>query len=232
MAKFIKTGSCIDCSCQVSLFSCMTKEQLELVDKNRNQVVFKPGETIFKTGSPLTHILCLTGGMVKIYLEDPSSGKNILLSISKPIEMIGGPGFLVDDRHYITVVALEETTACFVRVEDYKDVIFNNPEFSLELIKSRNERIIKYFNKMLHLTYKQTHGKIADTLLYLSDEIYNSDTFYTPLTRQDMADMSSITKDSAIRVLKEFVSEGIIKCSLHDFEIINKELLKKISKTG
>ncbi len=232
MSKFIKTGNCINCSCQIDLFSCMTPEQLKIVDKNRSQVIFKPGETIFKTGSPLTHILCMTSGMVKVYLEDPSSGKNILLSISKPIEIIGGPGFLVDDRHYVTVVALEETTACFVRVEDYKDVIYNNPEFSMEMIKYRNERIIRYFNKILHLTHKQTHGKIADTLLYLSDEIYNSDTFYTPLTRQDMADMSSITKDSAIRVLKEFVSEGIIKCSLHDFEILNKESLRKISKTG
>ncbi len=232
MAKFIKTGSCINCSMQIDLFGFMTKEQLDIVDNNRTQVAFKPGETIFKTGSPLTHILCMTSGMVKVYLEDPGSGKNILLSIIKPVEIVGGPGFLVDDRHYITVVALEETTACFVRIEDYTDVIFNNPEFSMEMIKYRNERIIKYFSKIIHLTHKQTHGKVADTLLYLSDEIYNSDTFSTPLTRQDMADMSAITKDSTIRVLKEFVNEQIIKCNLHHFEILNKETLRKISKTG
>lgn len=232
MAKFIKTGNCFNCSLKIDLFSYMTHEQLDNVNKNRSQVLFKPGETIFKTGSPLTHILCMTGGMVKVYLEDPNSDKNILLTIIKPVEIIGGPGFLVDYRHYITVVALEETTACFVRVEDYRDVIFNNPQFSMELIKYRNERIINYFDKIIHLTHKQTHGKIADTLLYLSDEIYNSDTFHTLLTRQDMADMSAITKESTIRVLKEFVKEGIIKCDLHNFEILNKESLRKISKTG
>lgn len=69
-------------------------------------------------------------------------------------------------------------------------------------------------------------------MLYLSNDIYNNDIFDTPLTRQDMADMSAITKDSTIRVLKEFVNEGIIKCNLHHFEILNKELLRKISKTG
>lgn len=232
MSEFVKTGNCFNCSLKVDLFSHMTREQLDIVNKNRTQVFFKPGETIFKTGSPLTHILCMASGMVKVYLEDPGSKKNILLTLIKPVEIIGGPGFLVDGRHYITVVALEETTACFVRVEDYRDVIFNNPDFSMELIKYGNERIIKYFNKMIHLTHKQTHGKIADTLLYLSDEIYNSNTFHTPLTRQDMADMSAITKDSAIRVLKEFVNGDIIKCNLHHFEILNKKILEKISKTG
>lgn len=153
MAQFTKTGNCFNCSLKIDLFSYMTREQLDNVNKHRSQVLFKPGETIFKTGSPLTHILCMTSGMVKVYLEDPGSKKNILLSIIKPVEIIGGPGFLVDDRHYITVVALEETAACFVRVEDYKDVIYNNPEFSMELIKYRNERIIKYFNKIsiLHI---------------------------------------------------------------------------------
>ncbi len=230
MAKFIKTGNCFDCSSKIDLFSHLNHEQLDTVNRHRSQVLFKPGETIFKTGSPLTHILCMTSGMAKVYLEDPNSEKNILLSILKPVEIVGGPGFLVDDRHYITVVALEETTACFVRVEDYREVIFNNPKFSMELIKYRNERIIKYFDKMIHLTHKQAKGKIADTLLYLSDEIYNSNTFHTPLTRQDMADMSALTKESTIRVIKKFVEEGIIKCDLHRFEIINKALLRKISR--
>ncbi len=229
MAKFIKTGNCFDCSLKIDLFSHLTHEQLDTVNRNRSQVMFKPGETIFKTGSPLTHILCMTSGMAKVYLEDPNSEKEILLSIIVPVEIIGGPGFLVDDRHYITVVALEETTACFVRVEDYKEVIFNNPKFSMELIKYRNERIIKYFDKIIHLTHKQAKEKVAETLVYLSDDIYNSNKFSTPLTRQDMADMSALTKESTIRALKELENEGLINCNLHDFEILNKPVLRKIS---
>lgn len=229
MSKFIKTGNCFDCSMKVDVFSQLTHEQLDTVNRHRSQVIFKPGETIFKTGSPLTHMLCMTGGLAKVYLEDPNSEKNILLSILKPVEIIGGPGFLVDDRHYITVVALEETTACFVRVEDYKEVIFNNPKFSMELIKYRNERIIKYFDKIIHLTHKQAKEKVAETLVYLSDDIYNNNNFSTSLTRQDMADMSAITKESTIRALKELENEGLIKCNLHDFEILNKPALRKIS---
>lgn len=210
----------------------MTEDQLSNVNKNRHEVVFKAGETILKNGGPQTHMICITKGMAKLYLEDPNNGKNILLSVVKPVQIIAGPGFLVDERQYITVVALEETTACFVRTEDYKVVMQTNPEFSMELVKQQNERIINYFDKIINLTHKQTNGKIAETLLYLADEVYNSDTFTTLLSRQDLADMSVMTKESAIRVLREFMDEGIIKCDIHNFEILKKETLQKISKNG
>lgn len=232
MSKFSKTRNCFDCKVNLNLFCYMTDEQLSKVNKHRHEVLFKPGETIFKSGSPLTHMICITKGMVKVYLEDNNMDKRILIAVMKPVELIGGPGFLVDDRHYITVTALEETVACFIRVEDFKEVMRSNSEFSMELVKYLNERIIIHYEKILNLSHKQTHGKIADTLLYLANVVYKSDSFETPLNRQDFADMSAMTKESAIRVLKEFVNEDIIKCNLNSFEILNKKLLQKISKTG
>jgi len=210
----------------------MTDEQLSRVDKNRHEVVFKPGETIFKSGGPLTHMICITRGKAKVYIEDPDSEKRVLMALIKPVQLIGGPGFLVDDMHYITVVALEETQACYVKIEDYKEVMRTNPEFSMELVRHLNERIIKHYTKIINFAHKQTHGKVADTLLYLAGEIYNSDAFETLLTRQDLADMCAMAKESVIRVLKEFVDEGIIKHGIRDFEILNKKKLLKISQTG
>lgn len=232
MAKFVNNNSCFNCNLKMNLFCYMTDEQLAVVNENRTEVLFKPGETILKKGGPLTHVICITKGMVKVYLEDDSNDKRILLAIVKPVQLIGGPGFLVDDRHYITVTAMEETTICFVRTEDLKAVIHDNPEFAIEMVRYLNTKFIKTHEKMMSLTHKQTHGKIADTILYLADYVYNNDSFETPLSRQDLADMSGMTKESAIRVLKEFVSDGILSCGIHHFEILDKEKLKNISKTG
>jgi CRP/FNR family transcriptional regulator len=190
-----------------------------------------PGETIFKSGGPLTHILCLTSGKVKIYLEN-SLGKKTLLNIVKPVQLIGGPGFLVDDRHYITASALEKSTACYISATEFKDAMKVNPEFSMELVKYLNRRIIGYLEKINVLAHKHMQGKMADTFLYLSEEIYNKDTFETSLSRQDLADMAAITKESAIRVMKEFKDEGIINYNTTHFEIINKNALKQISRIG
>lgn len=210
----------------------MTDEELSIINCNRHEVIFKPSETIFKTGGPLTHLICITKGMVKIYLEDTRKNKNIIIGIVKEGEMVGGAGFLVDNIHHFSVVAIEETTACFVKREDFEKVMESNAKFSIELVKYLNERIIRHYDKIISLTYKQSHGKVADTLLFLTNSIYQNDSFVTPLSRQDIADLSTISKESTIRILKEFVKAGVINCNTNRFEILDKIKLAEISKKG
>ena len=232
MASFTKDSSCFNCNHKLNSFCYMNDEQLSTVDRERQEVHFKAGETIFKTGGPLTHMICITSGMVKIYLEDPNSERRILMKISKPVEMILGPGFLVDNRHHFTVVALDDTTACYIEVQQQKDIMQSNAEYSVAIVKHINEIIINQLNKLMSLTLKQTHGKMAECLLYLANEIYRNDVFDTKLSRQDLADLSAMTKETVIRILKDFSEEKIIICDQHHFEILDKDKLLKISKTG
>ena len=231
MAKFLKTANCGDCGLKLNLFCYMTEDQLDNVNNTRQEVQFNAGETIFKSGGPLTHIICLTKGLVKVCIEN-NQGKKVLLSIGKPVQLIGGPGFLVDERHYVTVTAIEDTTACYIETNHFKEVMKTNAEFSMEMVKYLNKRIIAYLDKISNLTHKHMHGKMADTFLYLADEIYNSDKFETRLSRQDLADMSAMTKESTIRVMKEFKDEGIMNFNTTHFEILKKGQLIKISEKG
>ena len=127
---------------------------------------------------------------------------------------------------------MEETTACYISTKDYKEVMKNNPEFSMELVKYLNERIIGYFDKINSLTHKHMHGKLADTFLYLANEVYETDKFETALSRQDLAEMSAMTKESTIRIMKEFKEGGVINYNTSHFEILNKPQLEKISRNG
>ncbi len=74
--------------------------------------------------------------------------------------------------------------------------------------------------------------RISDVLIYLYQKVYNSDTFDLILSRQDIGELSGMTKDSAIRVLKDFESEGIIKVDGKKIKILNKEILNDISNKG
>ena len=74
------------------------------------------------------------------------------------------------------------------------------------------------------------HGRVADTLLYLANSVYNSPDFNTTLSRQDLADLSSLAKESFIRILKEFKDSGTILFEGNSFHIKDSEALKKISQ--
>ena len=64
------------------------------------------------------------------------------------------------------------------------------------------------------------------------ESIYNSHKFELHLTKQDLADISGMSKDSCVKILREFEREGIILQDRHELEIADCEKLKRISRLG
>jgi CRP/FNR family transcriptional regulator, polysaccharide utilization system transcription regulator len=201
-----------------------------MINSNRFEVSFKAGEIMFKQGTPSPHFLCLTTGLAKLYIE--GYGKNLILSLVKPVEYILGPGIYVDNRHHYSASAVEDSTACLVEVNTFKQIMRTNLEFANEFIRRISIMTIFNFDQMISLTQKQMNGRIADALLYLSEQIYCCNPFDLTISRQDLADISCMSKESAIRILKEFKDEGILTVNGSTVYILNPQQLKKISQTG
>jgi CRP/FNR family transcriptional regulator len=230
MAKFIQENNCVDCKCKSSIFKSLSTAELELINGSRYEVSFRAGEMMFKQGTPSPHFLCLTTGLAKLYIE--GYGKNLILSLVKPVEYILGPGIYVDNRHHYSASAVEDSTACLVDVTAFKQMMRNNPDFSDEFIRRISLMTIFNFEQFISLTQKQMNGRIADALFYLSDQIYGKNPFKMTISRQDLADLSGMSKESAIRILKEFKDEGILSVNGNILHILNPQQLKKISATG
>ncbi|MEI6899373.1 MAG: Crp/Fnr family transcriptional regulator [Bacteroidota bacterium] len=230
MAKFELAHDCKDCNCRTSIFKRLSEPELDILNVNRFEVSFKAGEVMFKQGTPCPHFLCLTTGLAKIYIE--GLGKNLILGLVKPVEYIFGPGIYVDNRHHFSASAVEDSTACLVDVSAYKQLIRENPDFAEDFIKRVSQQSIFNFEQVISLTQKQMHGRIADALFYLSDKIYCQNPFEMNISRQDLADLSGMSKESAIRILKEFKEEGILQVEGNTFHILNQKQLKQISETG
>ena len=137
-----------------------------------------------------------------------------------------------NNRLYYSVAALTNVTACFIEVDAMADVIKSNNRFATEMFKMINRKASIYMDKLVSLTQKQMHGRIADTLLYLSDIVYESNKFTADVSRQDIADLSAMSKESSIRIIKEFKDADYISCDGNDFIIKDAEALKKVSQTG
>ena len=230
MARFIQSLNCVDCKCKDSIFSSLSTTELELINNNHYEVSFKAGEMMFKQGTPSPHFLCLTTGLAKLYIE--GYGKNLILSLVKPVDYILGPGIYVDNRHHYSASAVEDSTACLVDVTTFRQIMRGNPDFADEFIRRISIMTIFNFEQFISLTQKQMNGRIADALFYLSDKIYGRNPFEMTISRQDLADLSGMSKESAIRILKEFKDEGILTVDGNSLHILNPQQLKKISETG
>ena len=229
--KSVNPKGCQYCGERADIFDCLCQAELDSIDARRIEVHFKAGELIFKQGTPNLHFLCLTSGMVKLYIEG-FDNKNLVIGLVKPVEYILGPGIYVDSKHHYSAMAIEDSTACLVEAGIFKTLIRTNPDFAEAFIRKVSLLSILNFEQAISLTQKQMPGRIADVLIYLREKVYDSNPFLTTLSRQDLADMSGMSKESAIRILKDFKDEGIIRVDGNNIEILNEEQLHNISQTG
>jgi len=225
------TISCKDCNCKWSNFDNLTDEQLELLNSSRFQAQFKAGEIIFKQGSPTSNAIFLTSGFAKLYMEGYDE-KNIILAIAKPARLIAGPGSYIDNRHHYSMAAITETNACFVDMNVIKKLVLENSAFAEGYLRDISRKSLDTFHKLVSFNQKKMHGRLAEGILHLADDIFEANKFNCHLTRQELGDLTGMTKESVVRLLKEFHDEHIIKMDDRVIEILDKPKLQKINISG
>ncbi len=222
---------CFGCDCMSNLFCLLNPEELDLVDANKLRVNFKAGETIKKQGTFMSHVLSVNNGLAKLYIEG-IEGRSAILRIVKPTSFIGGPGIYFDQRHHFTITALLDSSVCFIDLNVFKQILSKNQAFAEEFLKDFSRDVLSVYNRLIFLTQKQMPGRLADALLYLCDEIFNQTKFPMIISRFDLADLSAMSRESAVKLLRDFQKEGLIKISDHEMEILDIEALRKISRIG
>jgi CRP-like cAMP-binding protein len=214
-----------------SIFNCLTTEELDLLVKEKRHIHFNAGETILKQNTSASHIVCIKSGLAKI-LSEGDGNKNLILKLVTTHSILTGGGLFVDEVRNFTVQAVTEIECCFIDSDKIYELVSRNSQFAFELLKLNNRQNIQMLNNLVGITQKYMPGRVADLILYLKNEIFQSNSFNTRLSRQELADMTGMTMESFIRILKEFKSSEIISVDGGNIHILDEESLTKISRKG
>ncbi len=231
--KNCEQACCFNCfpMADSAIFECLNKDELEYLMNNKRKVFFKPGETIIKQNTSTTDFVCISEGIAKV-LAEGTNGKNVILRLVKTHDLITAGGIISDDIRHFTVSAITKVECCFIDSTRLQTLLARNSNFSYELLKYNNKKNIEMLNGVVGLTQKYMPGRVADTILYLKNQIYKANPFTFNLSRQEMAEMSGMTKESFIRSFKELENSGIVKHDRTTIEILHEDDLVKISKNG
>ena len=114
-------------------FKELTQEQLIEINRNRVEVTFKKGETIFKQGVLAGHLAYLKSGLVKLYREN---GKDeLILSIEGRGKLLGLQSLFGKNIYPYSVQAYTETSVCLHDLKTIRSFLDENPKFSTQLLK-------------------------------------------------------------------------------------------------
>ena len=218
---------CKDCTRKCPSFSVLSESELDALNDTRTEVKFKKGEIIYKQGTPLSHLVIVHSGYGKIYMES-SKGRNLILCYTRPYDLNGGVGIFIDKRHHSSLMAVTDCGACFIDINAFNTVLQSNQAFREAYLKEHSKRVLHIYNQFTVLTQKNMEGRMAESILYLGDQIFNNGSI-TYISKQDLADLTAMTRESAIRVLKGFKEEGLIDLVDHTINILDKKALEQIT---
>ena len=194
------------------------------------EAYYKAGEVIYKQGTPLTHLVIIHTGFAKVYIEG-GKGRDLILTYTRPLDINGGIGIFIDRRHHSSLMAVTDCEACFVEVETFKKILRTNPEFMESYMRSYALKIQHTYHQFAVLTQKNMEGRMAETILYLQNNVFNNGSI-EHIPKQDLAELTAMTKESAIRVIKEFKDDGLIEVNGKSIIVKDSKGLEMIARHG
>jgi CRP-like cAMP-binding protein len=231
MEKSSSLTSCTVSNAKCICFEMLTKEELELINTNSIDVIFKKGEKISKHGTLAPHIILLTEGLAKVYLESPTC--SLILKVITPGNLIGLTSVFEGNSifHYSSKAYID-SKAILIDINIFRMVLSQNVKFANSIISILCENSIQTFGRFYCFTHKQLYGRMADILLCLSERIFKSQEFELNLSRKELAELMGMSTESVIRMLKKFKDDGKIIMNGKFLRILDYDGLRKISEYG
>lgn len=217
--------------CLIPTFGVLTEQQVALINNNSFIINHKYGEVIFRQGRPVTHLIYLRSGLVKLYKQIEGKSE-IILDVMQHGQFVGLTSIFYEKLYPYSVSSLEGGELIFVGAKDFRNVLVQNGEYSLRIMNILSSRVVYMINRLIAFTKKQVPGRLAEMLLYFSKNIYNNIVFNLPLTRQEIADMVQTTKESVSRTLTEFKNDRLIDVDERKITLISHDLLEILNKIG
>ena len=221
---------CKFCSKRSPAAEHLGNEELEKLGGSCVEVFFKKGDIIFKQNALSSNILYVRDGLVKIHMAGPE--REQILKIAKGPSYLGIPTTLGDKVNNYSATAITDTEVCFIDINVFKEFIATNKEFAYEIIVNLCKNELNHFHRCVNQLQKQSPGRVAETLLFFADEIFESDVFDLPLSRHEFGDLTGNSRENVSRILSDLDKEGIIKIKGKSISILDRKKLFSISKNG
>ena len=223
---------CINCTLKSNAVSILDRNELGLLEEGCSKLLFKNGELIFKEGAPASHITYVRSGFIKM-IKRGIGGKDFILGVSKKGTYIGIQNLnRKSGKNYFSAIAVTDSELCFIEIDVFERLLKKNGNFAAEVIATICNDEMNYFERLVNNVQQQLPGRLANTLSYFRNQVYNTNPFHLNLSRIELASLIGTSRESVSRILKEFHDEKIIRMSGREIMILNESKLEEIKQKG
>jgi len=216
---------------EFSSIKALNKEELLKMASCKASYTIKKGEPIFEEGESVNGIYCIKDGVCKLS-KLSANGKDQIVKLVKPGELLGQRSMISDEPANLTAVALEDMEVCFIPKKEVLQFFNNNNQFSMNVMKTICGDLKESDDHMVSMAQKTVKERLAETLIYL-EETFGKNTdgsLRIQLSREELAGMIGTATESCIRLLSEFNKNGLIELNGKRISLLDRTKLKRLSE--
>lgn len=215
-----------------SILAALDEGQLRELFRQAHTDRHAAGTTVLREGTAPGTVILVRSGRVKV-TSVTEDGREILLAIRGPGDVLGELGALDGHPRSATVTALDEVETVVIPAGTFRALIERDGRLALKVLRIVNSRLRDADRKRVEFGAQDAPTRLALRLLELSSRYGDPDGPRTdialPLTQDELAGWVGASREAVTKALRTFRERGWVETGRRQLTILDEAALRRFT---
>ena len=194
---------------------------------------FARGQALLHQGQIPDRVLLLRSGRVKVY-STTASGKDVVLAVRGPGELVGELSALDEEPRSASIVALDPVEAAVLSPADFRGFLIEHPAAALALLGMLSRRLRDADAKRIEYVAFNTLGRVALRIVEMVERFGepkgDAIDLELPLSQEELAGWTGSSLESVGRALQMMRGLGGLETRRRRIRVLNLEAIRRAAE--
>ena len=207
---------------EVEFFRSLSPDRLQLVRQQLRERRYPRRKALFREGQPAEFLWALRAGEVRI-LKTSGDGRVLALETIRPGEIFGAVAALEGTAYPASAETTTESTIWRLSRTALLALVRQDPGLSREILAIIARRLRGAHVRLRSVAYDPAEVRLAQALLHAAQQDEAT------VTRRELAETAGTTVETAIRVMRRFEREGLVRGEVNHIVILDARSLRRLA---
>jgi CRP-like cAMP-binding protein len=218
---------------ELPIFRRVTPEDRQRIADAGEIRDYPRGARVFDEDDPSDYFFVVATGRIKVFKHAPN-GQDIILEMMGPGGPLGAVAAYEQKPYPASATAVEDSSLFVIPRRAFFQLLEQHPSLVRGLLGSLSLRLVQLTTRLAELTGGRVETRVARLFLKLAEQIGREERggifVPLPLTRQELADWTGTTIETAIRIMSRWGKDDVIRTEKDGFVVIDQKTLEQIAE--
>ncbi|MFM9947055.1 MAG: response regulator [Saprospiraceae bacterium] len=200
------------------------QELLDNLSADRELRHYQKKDVLFEEGDYPRYLYYIEKGAVKLFKSN-EDGREFIVHIAGSGEYLGYLSLQKNDHYTESATVMEPSDIRLIPQDDFYALVYGNRDVNARFIKLLANHIAEQEQMLLDLAYNSVRKRVASALVTLHNQGNGNSIHFQ---RDDLAAVVGTAKETLVRTLSSFKTEGLIDINDGQILVLKPDKLQKM----